>query len=185
LQFSVWRNPPTPWEILINGLPLWRLIPGRLRGSLLLGRHWDHATRREVPLLFGAAILARRKTIEAVGGFDEQFHMYCEDYEWCLRIRRAGWQLVFEPAASVIHHGGRSAADRWSSGDTLRAKLNAFFQFQRRSLSRTHGTANLLATCFVSFLHKSWFSVRGRPSEVAQITWELHLADLKRTLRGK
>ena len=83
LQHSVWRNPPTAWEIIVNGVGLWRLIPRSLRGSLLLGGHWDHATRRSVPMLFGAAILARRKMIDEVGGLDERFHMYGEDYEWC------------------------------------------------------------------------------------------------------
>jgi GT2 family glycosyltransferase len=76
LQHSVWRNPPTALEIILSGSGLWRLIPRPLRGRLLLGGHWDHATRRSVPLLFGAAILARRKMIEEVGALDERFHMY-------------------------------------------------------------------------------------------------------------
>jgi GT2 family glycosyltransferase len=185
VQHSVWRNPPTAWEILITGVGLWRLIPRGLRGRLLLGGHWDHATRRAVPMLFGAAILARRKMIDEVGGLDERFHMYGEDYEWCLRIIRAGWQLIFEPAASVIHHGGQFSLQRWSSLEKLRVQMEAGFQFNRYCLTRSQTVANLAATCFVSFIQKNWYKLRGRPAEAAQIIWDLHLADLKRTLKGR
>jgi len=185
LQHSVWRNPPTASEILITGLGLWRLIPRGLRGRLLLGGHWDHATRRDVPILFGTAILARREMIDEVGGLDERFHMYGEDYEWCLRITRSGWRLVFEPAAAVTHHGGQFSLQRWSSMEKLRVQMDAGFQFNRYCLTRRQSMANVAATCFVSFLQKSWYKLRGRPAEAAEIIWEVHLAELKRLLRGR
>ncbi len=185
LQHSVWRNPPTAWEILVTGVGLWRLIPRGLRGRLLLGGHWDHATQRAVPMLFGAAILARREMIDAAGGLDERFHMYGEDYEWCLRITRAGWRLMFEPAAAVMHHGGQFSLQRWTSMEKLRVQMEAGFQFNRYCLSRTQTIANLAATCFVSFVQKSWYKLRGRPAEAAEIIWEVHLTELKRRLRRR
>jgi GT2 family glycosyltransferase len=185
LQHSVWRNPPTAWEIVLNGTGLWRLIPRRVRGPLLLGGHWDHSTRRSVPLLFGAAILAKRKMIEEVGALDERFHMYGEDYEWCLRITRAGWRLIFEPAASITHHGGQFSLQRWSTSEKLRVQMNAGFQYNSYCLSRRQSIGNVLATCFISFLQSSWSRIRGRPSESAQIVWEMHLKNLKELLRGR
>ncbi len=182
VQPSVWRNPPTAWEIIVSGLGVWRLIPHRLRANLLLGGHWDHATRRDVPMLGGAAILARRKMVDEVGGLDERFHMYGEDNEWCLRISRAGWQLIFDPAASVMHHGGQFSLQRWNSLDKLQVQINSGLQYNRYSLSRSHSIANLLAHCFVSFCQKSWYRLRGRPAEAAQIIFDSHLADLKRIL---
>lgn len=184
LQHSVWRNPPTAGEIIVTGVGLWRLIPHRLRGRLLLGGHWDHATRRAVPMLFGAAILARRQMIDEVGGLDERFHMYGEDYEWCLRITRAGWQLIFEPAAAVTHHGGQFSLQRWTSMEKLRVQMDAGFQFNRYCLTRGQNIANVAATCFVTFVQKSWYKLRGRPAEATQIIWEVHLAELKRILSG-
>ena len=35
--------------------------------------------------------------------------MYCEDIDLCRRLRAAGYELVFEPAAVVEHEGGASA----------------------------------------------------------------------------
>jgi GT2 family glycosyltransferase len=185
LQPSVYRNPTPAWVTIVTGIGIWRFIPRRLRGDLLLGDHWDHATRRTVPLLFGAAILAKRKMIEVVGGLDERFHMYGEDYEWCLRITRAGWQLIFEPAATVTHHDGQLAKQRWSKSERLRVKINASFQYNRYRLSRRRRIANLLAASFVALSQKSWYKLRGQPTETAQIRWELNIAELKRALGGQ
>ena len=44
-----------------------------------------------------------------LGGLDEGFFMYCEDIDLCRRLRSSGYELVFEPAASVVHLGGASA----------------------------------------------------------------------------
>src|ERR1041385_5827977 len=51
LQVSVWRNPPAAWEILLSQLKLYLLLPRRVRGTLLLGGHWDHDRIRDVPML--------------------------------------------------------------------------------------------------------------------------------------
>ncbi len=182
LQHSVWSNPPTAVEIIVSGTGIWRLIPRRLRGEWLLGGHWDHSTRRAVPMLFGAAVLARRKMIDEVGGLDERFHMYGEDHEWCLRITRAGWQLIFEPAASVKHHGGQFSLQRWSSSDKLRVQISAGFQFNRYCLTRRQNISNLLATCAVTFAQKTWYKLRGHSAEAAQVVFDLNRAELKRVL---
>jgi len=55
-----------------------------------------------------SCLLARKEALDAVGGFDEGFFLYEEDVDLCLRLRRAGWGVVFTPAAQVIHHLGRS-----------------------------------------------------------------------------
>ena len=185
LQHSVWRNPPTAWETVVTGVGLWRLLPRRLRGELLLGGHWDHATRRSVPMLFGAAILARREMIDKVGGLDERFHMYGEDDEWCLRITRAGWLLMFEPEAAVVHHGGMLSAQRWNSIEKLRVKLNASFDFQRRCLSRRQVVANLLAGFGVMTAQRLWRKLRRLPEQEVTISQEMHWAELKRAVKQK
>lgn len=185
LQHSVWRNPPTAWEIIVGGVGFWRLIPRRLRGRLLLGGHWDHATRRAVPMLFGAAILARRAMIDQVGGLDERFHMYGEDDEWCLRMTRAGWHLMFEPGAAVVHHGGQLTGLRWDGVEKLRVKLRASFDFQHRCLSRRQVVANLLAGWLTTTALRLWRTLRQVSTREDAITQEMYWAELKRTLTEK
>jgi N-acetylglucosaminyl-diphospho-decaprenol L-rhamnosyltransferase len=64
---------------------------------------------REVEHLDGAALLVRREAITAVGLMDEGYWMYCEDSDWALRFRRAGWKLHFVPEAAMLHHHGASS----------------------------------------------------------------------------
>jgi hypothetical protein len=57
----------------------------------------------------GACVLVRRSALEALGGFDEGFFMYCEDVDLCRRLWDAGHEVLYEPAAEVSHIGGASA----------------------------------------------------------------------------
>lgn len=59
--------------------------------------------------LSGACMLARRDVVEAVGGFDEGFFLYCEDKDLCRRIGDAGFEVRYEPAAHAVHAGHGSA----------------------------------------------------------------------------
>jgi N-acetylglucosaminyl-diphospho-decaprenol L-rhamnosyltransferase len=70
----------------------------------------------EADWLVGAALLLRRAALDEVGGLDESFHMYAEDVEWCWRVRQAGWQVLVEPSAVVVHVGGASADQAFGSG---------------------------------------------------------------------
>jgi GT2 family glycosyltransferase len=64
----------------------------------------------------GSCMLARRSALAEVGGFDEGFFLYEEDVDLCVRLRNAGWQVVFTPSAEVVHHLGVSmATDPWRS----------------------------------------------------------------------
>jgi len=184
LQASAWRNPPAAWEIMLSQLKLYELLPRSFRGELLLGGHWDHARERSVPMLSGAAMLVRRKVIEEVGGFDERFHMYGEDNEWCLRIARAGWLLVFQPRAVVIHHGAQSSLQRWNNLEKLRVQLEANYFFQRESLPRASLITNQLASYVTALGQHLTRRLRGVNAPDVKLAKEIHLANLKRALRG-
>jgi len=75
-------------------------------------RRLDHECQHELQpsWVSGSCMLARREALSAVGGFDEGFFLYEEDVDLCLRIRQAGWRVLYTPRAEVIHHLGRSAA---------------------------------------------------------------------------
>jgi N-acetylglucosaminyl-diphospho-decaprenol L-rhamnosyltransferase len=180
LQISVWRNPPAAWEILLSQMKLYLLLPRRLRGELLLGGHWDHNRERRVPMLSGAAMLVRRTVIEEVGGFDERFHMYGEDNEWCLRIMRAGWQLIFQPSAVIFHHGAQSSLQRWNKLEKLRVQLKASYFFQQHSLPRRRLISNQLA-CYVTASGQDlWRRIRGIHAPDVKLAREIHWEHLKR-----
>lgn len=185
LQISVWRNPPTAWATLLSGLRLSSLLPQRLRGELLLAEHWEHDRRRDVGMLGGAAFLVRREVIEDVGGFDERFHMYGEDNEWCLRITRAGWRLVFEPEAVVIHQGGHASLQRWTDVQKLRLQTKAYLEFLHRAVPRHKVVANLIASTGLLTIQRMWRGIRNRPANEVDTVLRLHFQDLRRVLTGR
>jgi GT2 family glycosyltransferase len=57
----------------------------------------------------GACLMTRRDLLESLGGWDDGFLLYCEDQDLCRRVRDAGFDVRFEPAAAVRHEGGASA----------------------------------------------------------------------------
>jgi hypothetical protein len=182
LQISVWRNPPTVREILLGELKIYLLLPRRLRGELLLGGHWDHNRRRSVQMLSGAAILARRAMINEVGGFDQRFHVYGEDCEWCLRIVRAGWNMVFEPGAVIFHHGAQSSVKRWTDLQKLNVQIEAGYLFQKLTLTRWQLVTNLMAKVLTSSAQHLWRRVRGVDAPDVALVRQVHLLQLKRAL---
>jgi len=66
-------------------------------------------TTQPVDWVVGACLLVRRAAYEQVGGLDEGFFMYSEELDWCRRIKNAGWEIVYLPAATIIHHEGKSS----------------------------------------------------------------------------
>jgi GT2 family glycosyltransferase len=75
------------------------------------GRHTGYGERdagqytavREIGRGTGAAMLVRRAAIEQVGFLDGELFLQVEDVEWSLRMRVAGWRILFVPAARVWH----------------------------------------------------------------------------------
>lgn len=66
----------------------------------------------EVDWVSGACVALRREAFASVGGFDEGYFMYAEDVDLCWRLRRAGWRVLYEPAATVVHIQGASTGRR-------------------------------------------------------------------------
>lgn len=88
-------------------------FPDRLYDSRLNGRYPRSAYKPthgpfEVDHTLGAAMMVRRDVAETTAGFDETFHMYCEEIDWCWRIRNAGWTIYTVPQAEIVHYAGES-----------------------------------------------------------------------------
>jgi hypothetical protein len=64
-----------------------------------------------MPTISGACFAMRRQDFEALNGFDEGYFLHVEDIDLCWRVRRAGGQVVFQPAAPVVHVGHTSRAN--------------------------------------------------------------------------
>jgi N-acetylglucosaminyl-diphospho-decaprenol L-rhamnosyltransferase len=106
-QHSAFRFP-TLWQIWFDFVS-W---PSRLLESPLNGRYSRTLYRAGLPFAIdhplGAAIMARADVIRQVGLMDEEFFMYAEEIDWCMRVRKAGWDICCVPDAQIVHHAGAS-----------------------------------------------------------------------------
>jgi N-acetylglucosaminyl-diphospho-decaprenol L-rhamnosyltransferase len=55
----------------------------------------------------GMFLLLRSDAFAAVGGLDERFTLYYEDVDLCVRLRKAGYDVVLSPSTAVIHDARR------------------------------------------------------------------------------
>ena len=110
LQPSILRLP-TLWRIFCESSGLAFLAGGRSPFRGHSATREDHSTAHAVESVKGAAMLVRRSAFEHVGGFDESFFLYAEESDLATRLRQAGWRILFEPSACVVHRGGASGGD--------------------------------------------------------------------------
>jgi GT2 family glycosyltransferase len=61
-----------------------------------------------MPTISGACFALRREDFDLLGGFDEGYFLHVEDIDLCWRARQAGGEVLFQPAAQVIHLGHTS-----------------------------------------------------------------------------
>jgi GT2 family glycosyltransferase len=65
--------------------------------------------KRDVDYICGAAIMLRSEVVRKIGGLDENFMLYSEESDWCLRAKKIGYKSIFVPNSKVFHKGCISA----------------------------------------------------------------------------
>lgn len=107
LQHSAFTFP-TLTMVFLDFFPLHhQLLDSGLNGRY--PRRW-YEGRDPFPIdhPLGAALMVKRSVVEEVGLLDERFYMYCEEVDWCMRIKKAGWTILCVPQAEVVHHVAQS-----------------------------------------------------------------------------
>ncbi len=113
-----------------------------------------HDRTREVDVLSGCFIAARREAVEEAGLLDERFFFYAEDKDWCKRLKAAGWKIVYLPEAEALHYGGKSSAN---------APLRYYIEMHRANLrywAKHHGGLKY-AYLAIAALHQAVRVIRG------------------------
>jgi len=67
---------------------------------------------RNYSAVTAACLMTRRTVFDQVGGFDEGLPIDFNDIDFCLRVRQAGFRIVFTPYAQLFHHESASAGPR-------------------------------------------------------------------------
>ena len=96
-------------------------------------------------------MVIRADVFRTVGGFDEAMPLAYNDVDLCLRLRAAGWRIIWTPAAELVHHESASLG-RHDSGERaeqyardialMRQRWQSILNadpFYNRNLSLEHG----------------------------------------------
>ncbi|HBN09989.1 MAG TPA: glycosyl transferase family 2 [Cyanobacteria bacterium UBA8530] len=112
LQYTCKDFPSFPREVysfygLKKFLPMNGFTKFLLGGKLERSRSYDEP--RKVDWLLGAFLMVRRSFLEEVGFFDENFFLYYEEIDLCLRLKEAGYSTHFIPFFTLTHFTGKSS----------------------------------------------------------------------------
>ena len=64
--------------------------------------------KTSVPLASGCFMLCKTEILQSIGGFNQEFFMYFEDFDLSLRLKKMG-SIVIDPRVKIVHHGGSAA----------------------------------------------------------------------------
>lgn len=109
LDLACRRSFPNFWGALSRFLHLSLFFPRSKFFSKYNLTYLPEDQEAYVDAISGAFFLTRREVIDQVGMFDEAFFMYNEDFDWCYRIKQAGWKILYYPKVVCIHYKGSSS----------------------------------------------------------------------------
>lgn len=99
----------------------------------------DENSIREIDLPEEAGMIICKNVIDQVGLLDEQFFMFGEGADWCRRIKRAGWKIIFLPDCRIIHFGGAT---------NKKASLKMFIQGYKSTYLYFRKESALTSECY-------------------------------------
>jgi GT2 family glycosyltransferase len=70
--------------------------------------------------------MIKRQVIDEVGGLDEQFYLYWEETDYCLRAKRAGYRVLIDAETYILHKSGSTIGGR--------QELYTYYVFRNRLL---------------------------------------------------
>ena len=105
-QKSCRRGVSRPWPVISYFIGLDKLFPMNPTFNGYHLSHIDENKQTEVGGLSGSCMMIRYETLETIGNFDEQFFVYQEDSDICIRVLDNNWNIYYIPTANIIHTGG-------------------------------------------------------------------------------
>jgi N-acetylglucosaminyl-diphospho-decaprenol L-rhamnosyltransferase len=137
-------------------------ILSEIEGGLQLGhatrvlQRWVVAVHMEpvpqpVDWVAGASMMIRRTALDAIGGFDENYFLYFEETDFCLRAKKAGLSTWYVPESRVMHVAGQST--KVTERNTPTKRLPAYwFESRRHYFVVTYGMPYAMAVDVAALL---------------------------------
>ncbi len=106
-QPSVRRLPTFPILVLLF-LKLHRIFANTAMWKQYMMTDFDYSKEQHVDQVMGAAFLIHKDVLHSIGLLDEAFWIWFDDVDYCRTAKNAGWNTIYTPSATVMHHKGAS-----------------------------------------------------------------------------
>jgi GT2 family glycosyltransferase len=137
LQKACRRGVSRPWAAFSYFAGLSRLFPkSKFFGGYLLN-YLPEDELHEVDGISGSCMLIRRQVVQQIGCLDERFFAYQEDADYCFQAKKAGWKVVYYPAAQIIHFGGQGGS-RAQPYRSIYEWHRSYYLYYRKNLARDY-----------------------------------------------
>ncbi len=104
------RGMPTPLAILSYYVRLDKVWPQSRRIGQYLMTFLPVGQSSQVEAVSGCCLLARREVWDEIGPLDEDIFGFGEDIDWCVRAKKAGWEVWYCPESTIVHLKGQGGA---------------------------------------------------------------------------
>jgi len=119
--------------------------------------------KRYIDWVTGACFMTTKEVIQDVGLIDEKIFMYGEEMEWCYRIKKKGYKILYTPESEIYHVKGASSSIQQAAGIIEELHSLIYFYQTHKSLLQTFILKVLL---FLGVLLRIVvFGIIGRHSE--------------------
>jgi hypothetical protein len=131
----------------------------------------QYDTPHPTPYAHGAAMMLKHEVLESVGPLPECYFLYYEELDWSMMLRRAGYEIWYEPAATIYHKESQSTGQN--------SPLKTYYITRNRLLFAQRNVAwptRLLTYCYLIVV----VGLR----DILKYASKGKMAQLKATLRG-
>jgi N-acetylglucosaminyl-diphospho-decaprenol L-rhamnosyltransferase len=145
----------------------WRLpgLVASLAGVLFLHRRVTTQSRgnrtRRVGWVQSSAMLVRREAAAEVGYLDPDFFVYSDETDFCKRLRDAGWEILYVPAAEAVHHDQLTTDLRRARPRIVEFHRNRDLYMRKHHSPATRLLTRLLGVAFYLELALASVALRG------------------------
>lgn len=138
------KSFPSLWTSIYKITGLSTLFPRSKVFNNYYAAHIGEHETSPIEILSGCCMLVRNSAmIDAGGGFDEAYFMYCEDFDLCHRLTLKGYQNYYYPETTIIHYKGEST--RKLSYRYMKIFYGALRLFVKKYYPKVMGTVYITA----------------------------------------
>ncbi|MFA5936185.1 MAG: glycosyltransferase [Patescibacteria group bacterium] len=154
------RRFPNVWNQLLILLKLHHVFSWLPSLKKYFARDLDPKNEADVDQVMGACFLIRGDVVEKIGGLDERYFIWFEEVDYCRMVREAGWTVRYLPSVTIVHHGGQSFAQVFSTkkqgmfNDSLKKYFAKWHPGWRSLLIRLFAPLSIFEARLIEYVQK-------------------------------